>query len=316
MKPSAFRLPAGSRRTDLESSGGSRKTLNQLLTEMDGFEENSGIVVMAATNAPEILDPALTRPGRFDRSVSVPLPDVHGRREILDLYLKNKPLAADVDSALLARRTPGFSGAELASLINEAALACARAGASVINAAALDEARDKLIMGIPRALQQVRRADGGEISTAGSGEGSTARPWGRSRAAGKHVQTRENAGKGLGVAAGMGGPWDAASRKQVGCRCARRWGRQARSRDLRSGSVASSSTTSVASWPRALQTPRCRSFCLFAERRGKTSDRIPRGWTRAGRAADARCQADSQGVHGVHLGAREAGRERVRRSLK
>lgn len=127
---------------------------------MDGFEENSGIVVMAATNAPEILDPALTRPGRFDRSVSVPLPDVHGRREILDLYLKNKPLAAGVDSGLIARRTPGFSGAELASLVNEAALACARAGASVIDEAALDEARDKLIMGIPRALQQVRRARG------------------------------------------------------------------------------------------------------------------------------------------------------------
>lgn len=97
----------GGKRTNWEASGGSRKTLNQLLTEMDGFEENSGVVVMAATNLPETLDPALTRPGRFDRQVAVPLPDVHGRRAILDLYFKGKPLAADVDSDSLARRTPG-----------------------------------------------------------------------------------------------------------------------------------------------------------------------------------------------------------------
>lgn len=148
----------GGKRTNWESSGGSRKTLNQLLTDMDGFEENSGVVVMAATNLQELLDPALTRPGRFDRQVAVGLPDVRGRQQIIDLYLEGKPLASDVDSENLARRTPGFSGAELANLVNEAALLAARNDADSINALLLDEARDKVLMGSPRSLVQSTEA--------------------------------------------------------------------------------------------------------------------------------------------------------------
>jgi len=148
----------GGKRTNWESSGGSRKTLNQLLTDMDGFEENSGVVVMAATNLEELLDPALTRPGRFDRQVAVGLPDVRGRQQIIDLYLEGKPLASDVDSENLARRTPGFSGAELANLVNEAALLAARNDEDSINALLLDEARDKVLMGSPRSLVQSTEA--------------------------------------------------------------------------------------------------------------------------------------------------------------
>lgn len=144
----------GGKRTTWESSGGSRKTLNQLLTDMDGFEENSGIVVMAATNLPDFLDPALTRPGRFDRQVVVPLPDVRGREQIINLYLSGKPVASDVDAEMIARRTPGFSGAQLANLVNEAALLAARNDADSISAALLDEARDKVLMGSPRSLAQ------------------------------------------------------------------------------------------------------------------------------------------------------------------
>ena len=144
----------GGKRTTWESSGGSRKTLNQLLTDMDGFEENSGVVVMAATNLPDFLDPALTRPGRFDRQVAVPLPDVRGREQIINLYLAGKPMASDVDVESLARRTPGFSGAQLANLINEGALLAARNDADCISAALLDEARDKVLMGSPRSLAQ------------------------------------------------------------------------------------------------------------------------------------------------------------------
>ncbi|KAL4421108.1 hypothetical protein ABPG77_009635 [Micractinium sp. CCAP 211/92] len=150
----------GGKRTNWESSGGSRKTLNQLLTDMDGFEENSGVVVMAATNLPELLDSALTRPGRFDRqaSVAVTLPDVKGRQQILDLYLTGKPVAADVDTDILARRTPGFSGAELANLVNEAALLAARHDRDSITTQLLDEARDKILMGTPRVLTQSEEA--------------------------------------------------------------------------------------------------------------------------------------------------------------
>ena len=149
----------GGKRTSWESqTGGSRKTLNQLLTEMDGFEENSGVVVMAATNLPELLDPALTRPGRFDRQVAVPLPDVAGREGILRLYFRDKPLAPDVDVEGLARRTPGFSGAQLANLVNEAALLAARRDRAAVDAATLDEARDRILMGSPRALSQTREA--------------------------------------------------------------------------------------------------------------------------------------------------------------
>ena len=125
----------GGKRTNWESSGGGRKTLNQLLTEMDGFEDNSGVVVVAATNLPETLDSALTRPGRFDRTVAVPLPDVAGREAILRLYLEGKPLAGDVDARLVARRTPGFSGAQLFILVKEGALLAARHDADAISGA-------------------------------------------------------------------------------------------------------------------------------------------------------------------------------------
>ncbi|CAG9463370.1 unnamed protein product [Pedinophyceae sp. YPF-701] len=133
----------------------SKKTLNQLLVEMDGFESNEGVIVMAATNLAESLDPALTRPGRFDRHVSVPLPDVAGRLEIIKHYLKEKPVAPDVDAGKVARGSAGFSGAELFNLVNEAALSAAKAGADRINMAMLDEARDKVLMGAARKIAEM-----------------------------------------------------------------------------------------------------------------------------------------------------------------
>ena len=128
----------------------SRKTLNQLLTEMDGFEQNEGIIVIAATNIPEQLDPALTRPGRFDRLIHVPNPDIGGRREILRHYLADKPVALDVDVETLARGTAGFSGAELFNLVNIAAVQAAVAGETVIDAARLEWAKDRIVMGVER----------------------------------------------------------------------------------------------------------------------------------------------------------------------
>jgi cell division protease FtsH len=123
------------------------QTLNQLLVEMDGFEGKEGIVILAATNRPDILDPALLRPGRFDRKVYIGLPDVKGRLEILKIHAKGKPLSDDVDLEKIAQMTPGFSGADLANLINEAALLAARNGRDKITMKDLEEARDKIIMG-------------------------------------------------------------------------------------------------------------------------------------------------------------------------
>ena len=128
----------------------SRKTLNQLLVEMDGFEATEGVIVLAATNLAETLDPALTRPGRFDRTVHVPLPDVGGRRAILGHYLGDKPLAPDIDVGALARGTAGFSGAELANLVNVAAIRAAVQGADRIDSALLDWAKDRVLMGSER----------------------------------------------------------------------------------------------------------------------------------------------------------------------
>ena len=128
----------------------SRKTLNQLLVEMDGFEASEGVVVLAATNLAETLDPALTRPGRFDRTVHVPVPDVGGRRAILQHYLKDKPVASDLDVGALARGTSGFSGAELSNLVNVAAIRAAVLGEDRITASLLDWARDRVLMGNER----------------------------------------------------------------------------------------------------------------------------------------------------------------------
>ncbi|KAM0912685.1 hypothetical protein ACQ4PT_012651 [Festuca glaucescens] len=130
--------------------GHTKKTLHQLLVEMDGFEQNEGIIVMAATNLPDILDPALTRPGRFDRHIVVPSPDVRGRQDILDLYLQDKPVATDVDVNAIARSTPGFNGADLANLVNIAAIKAAVEGADKLNASQLEFAKDRIIMGTER----------------------------------------------------------------------------------------------------------------------------------------------------------------------
>jgi cell division protease FtsH len=131
------------------------QTLNQLLVEMDGFAPNQGIVVIAATNRPDILDPALLRPGRFDRQVTVGAPDVKGREQILRIHAKKVVLDADVDLRRIARGTPGFSGADLANLVNEAALFAVRAGRSAVTAGDLDQARDKVLMGVERRSLQM-----------------------------------------------------------------------------------------------------------------------------------------------------------------
>ena len=126
------------------------QTLNQLLVEMDGFEANEGIILIAATNRPDVLDPALLRPGRFDRQVTVGNPDILGREKILRVHMRNVPLAKDVDSKTIARGTPGFSGADLANLVNEAALLAARRGKRVVAMAEFEDAKDKVLMGPER----------------------------------------------------------------------------------------------------------------------------------------------------------------------
>ena len=126
------------------------QTLNQLLVEMDGFEANEGIILIAATNRPDVLDPALLRPGRFDRQVVVPNPDVVGREKILQVHIKKVPLAPDVNVRTVARGTPGFSGADLANLVNEAALLAARRGKRFVTAKEFDDAKDKVMMGAER----------------------------------------------------------------------------------------------------------------------------------------------------------------------
>ncbi len=126
------------------------QTLNQLLVEMDGFEGNEGVIVIAATNRPDVLDPALLRPGRFDRQVVVPLPDVRGRSQILKVHMRKVPAAENVDPMVIARGTPGFSGADLANLVNEAALFAARANKKLVTMAEFERAKDKIMMGAER----------------------------------------------------------------------------------------------------------------------------------------------------------------------
>ncbi len=126
------------------------QTLNQLLVEMDGFEANESVIIVAATNRPDVLDPALLRPGRFDRQIVVPNPDINGRAKILEVHLRKIPKAPDVDARIIARGTPGFSGADLANIVNEAALLAARRGKKVVTMKELENAKDKVMMGAER----------------------------------------------------------------------------------------------------------------------------------------------------------------------
>jgi cell division protease FtsH len=126
------------------------QTLNQLLVEMDGFEANEGVILIAATNRPDVLDPALLRPGRFDRQVVVPIPDLKGREAILQVHTRRTPLATSVDLSVLARSTPGFSGADLENLVNEAALLAARANKEMVTMQDFEQAKDKVLMGSER----------------------------------------------------------------------------------------------------------------------------------------------------------------------
>ena len=135
------------------------QTLNQLLVEMDGFDSNEGIIVIAATNRPDILDTALLRPGRFDRRIVVPMPDVKGREEILGVHARRVPLCEDVNLKVIARSTPGFSGADLANLINEAALMAARKSQNCVTMRDLEEAKDKVLMGVERKSMIISEED-------------------------------------------------------------------------------------------------------------------------------------------------------------
>ena len=135
------------------------QTLNQMLVEMDGFESNEGVILIAATNRPDVLDPALLRPGRFDRQIVVPNPDILGREKILKVHMRKVPLAPDVEPRIIARGTPGFSGADLANLVNEAALLAARAGKRVVTMAEFESAKDKVMMGAERRSMVMTEAE-------------------------------------------------------------------------------------------------------------------------------------------------------------
>ena len=132
------------------------QTLNQMLVEMDGFDPKVNVIVIAATNRPDILDPALLRPGRFDRQIGVDAPDLKGRKRILEVHGRGKPLADGVDLEVVARKTPGFTGADLANVLNEAALLTARSNAQLIDNRALDEAIDRVIAGPQRRTRVMK----------------------------------------------------------------------------------------------------------------------------------------------------------------
>jgi cell division protease FtsH len=135
------------------------QTLNQLLVEMDGFESNEGVILISATNRPDVLDPALLRPGRFDRQVVVSLPDIKGREEILKVHMKKTPIASDVSQIILSKGTPGFSGADLENLVNEAALLGAKRNKDKVDMADFEDAKDKVYMGLERKSKVVREED-------------------------------------------------------------------------------------------------------------------------------------------------------------
>ena len=135
------------------------QTLNQLLVEMDGFESNEGVILISATNRPDVLDPALLRPGRFDRQVVVPLPDIRGREKILQVHMKRTPIADDVDAVVLAKGTPGFSGADLENLVNEAALLAAKRDKEKVDMVDFEDAKDKVYMGLERKSKVIREED-------------------------------------------------------------------------------------------------------------------------------------------------------------
>ncbi len=135
------------------------QTLNQLLVEMDGFEANDGVIIVAATNRPDVLDPALLRPGRFDRRIVVPRPDVKGREGILAVHTKRTPIAKDVDISVISRGTPGFSGADLENLVNEAALLAARKGKDLLEMEDFDQSKDKLLMGVERRSMIIKDSE-------------------------------------------------------------------------------------------------------------------------------------------------------------
>lgn len=135
------------------------QTLNQLLVEMDGFESNEGVILIAATNRPDVLDPALLRPGRFDRQVVVPMPDIKGRKQIINVYIKRSPVDPDVDPEILARGTPGFSGADLENMVNEAALIAAKKNKERLTMADFEDAKDKIYMGVERKSKVITEDD-------------------------------------------------------------------------------------------------------------------------------------------------------------
>ncbi len=135
------------------------QTLNQLLVEMDGFESNEGVILIASTNRPDVLDPALLRPGRFDRQVVVPMPDIKGRKEIINVYIKKTPIGPDVNPDVLAKGTPGFSGADLENMVNEAALIAAKKGKDQLTMEDFEDAKDKIYMGLERKSKVIKEED-------------------------------------------------------------------------------------------------------------------------------------------------------------